>query len=57
MRIHNLLVDCLPNFMSCVDFCNWVKNRYQGNVAPILLIDEYDAFLKVGRKNGRFLLE
>ncbi|KAI9348531.1 hypothetical protein BDR26DRAFT_853418 [Obelidium mucronatum] len=36
----------LPRFIGAVDFCRWVRSRHHGHtVAPILLLDEYDAFL------------
>ena len=51
------LNESLPNFSDVLQFCKWTRERHQGMVAPILLIDEYDAFLKVGRKDPRLLLE
>ena len=43
-------------FLGLDDFCSWTENRHHGTIAPILLIDEYDAFLKVCRKT-KFLQE
>ena len=55
LRIGNLSLEYLPTFITCVDFCNWFKQNFQGGA--ILLIDEYDTFLKVGREDPRLLLE
>jgi hypothetical protein len=52
-----LSFDHLPNFSGVDAFCDWVEERHQGETAPILLIDEYDAFLQVGREDSRLLLE
>lgn len=49
--------EIIPNFSGADHFCKWSEARHQGTAAPILLIDEYDAFLKVGRGDPRLLLE
>ena len=49
--------DHLTNFSGADHFCKWSEERHEDTTAPILLIDEYDAFLKVGRKNPRLLEE
>jgi hypothetical protein len=38
-------------------FCKWLQERHKGTPGPLLLIDEYDAFLKIGRKDSRLLVE
>ena len=51
------LSEILPIFSGADHFCKWSEARHQGTTPPILLIDEYDAFLNVSRENPRLLLE
>ncbi|KAI8892941.1 hypothetical protein BC833DRAFT_662021 [Globomyces pollinis-pini] len=50
-------LELLPNFWGANHFCKWSEELHKGTTAPILLIDEYDAFLKVCRKNPVFLVQ
>jgi hypothetical protein len=51
------LSETIPNFSGVDHFCRWSEARHQGTTAPLLLIDEYDAFLKLARKDSRLLLD
>jgi hypothetical protein len=51
------LSEALPTFSGTDHFCKWSEARHQGITPPILLIDEYDAFLKVSREDPRLLQE
>lgn len=56
--ISGLSPESLPNFISAVNFCRWIKERHaEDSVPPILLIDEYDSFLQVARKNDTLLVQ
>lgn len=45
------------NFVSAPEFCRWIKSQNHSSTLPLLLIDEYDAFLQNCRNHKQFLID